>query len=114
MNYCYVFERCLKKSNKMNNEQFLLYFKKKEIASDPNNSAEVTITNVVTSATDDIAKAELAFVEDEIQKLCSRPQQYQKAIPEKEEVGMYANIFGTASALKTYLLSWKKNSDKKN
>ena len=55
----------------------------KEIASDPNNSEEVTITNVVTSATDDISKAELALVEDEIQKSCSRPQQYQKAVPEK-------------------------------
>ena len=37
--------------------------------------------NVVASATEDISKAELALVEDEIQKFCSRPQKYQKSVP---------------------------------
>ena len=58
----------------MNKKQFLLCFKKKGKASDPEN-------NVVTSATEDISKAELALVKDEIQKYCSRPQKYQKSVP---------------------------------
>ena len=85
----------------MNKEKFLLYFKKKEKVSDPENS-DVRITNVVKSATNDITKAEITLVEDEIQKSCSRPDKYQKGIPEeiKKEVGTYANIYGTASAIK--------------
>ena len=87
----------------MNKEKFLLYFKKKEKVSDPENS-DVRITNVVKSATNDITKAEITLVEDEIQKSCSRPDKYQKGIPEeiKKEVGTYANIYGTASAIKKF------------
>ena len=54
---------------KMNKEKFLLYFKKKEKVSDPENS-DVRITNVVKSATNDITKAEITLVEGEIQKSC--------------------------------------------
>ena len=38
-------------------------------------------------------------MEDEIQKCCSQPDKYQKAIPEKtkKEVGTYSNIYGTTS-----------------
>ena len=46
----------LEKAGKMNKKQFLLYFKKKEKVSDPENSDEVRITNIVTSATKDITK----------------------------------------------------------
>ena len=100
----------LEKAGKMNKKQFLLYFKKKEKVSDPENSDDVKITNVVTSATKDITNAELTLVEDEIQKSCSRPVKYQKAIPEKikKEVGIHGNIFGTASAIKTFSIKYKK------
>lgn len=49
-------------------------------------------------------------MEDEIQKSCSRPNEYQKAIPKeiKEEVGAYANIHGTASAIKRFSTKYKK------
>ena len=56
----------------MNKEKFVLYLKKKEKISDPENS-DVRITNVVKYATNDITKAEITLVEDEIQKSCSRP-----------------------------------------
>ena len=52
----------------MNKEKFLLYFKKKEKVSDPENS-DVRITNVVKSAPNDITKAEITLVEDEIRNL---------------------------------------------
>ena len=93
----------------MNKEKFLLYFKKKEKVSDPENS-DVRITNVVKSATNDITKAEITLVEDEIQKSCSRPDEYQKGIPEeiKKEVGMYANIYRTASAIKRFSTKYEK------
>ena len=66
----------------MNKEKFLLYFKKKEKVSDTENS-DFRITNVVKSVTNDITKAEITLVEDEIQKSCSRPDKYRKGIPEE-------------------------------
>ena len=60
----------------MNKQQCLLYFKKGEI-SDP----DVKITNVVKAVRNDITNAEINFVEDEIKKSCSRPNEYQKTIP---------------------------------
>lgn len=64
----------------------------------------------MTSATNDITKAELSFVEDEIQKSCSLLDKYQKAIPEKikKEVGEYGNIYGMASSIKTFSTKYKK------
>ena len=49
-------------------------------------------------------------MEDEIQKSCSRPDKYQKGIPEeiKTEVGTYANIYGTASAIKKFSTKYEK------
>ena len=49
-------------------------------------------------------------MEDEIQKSCSRPDKYQKGIPEeiKKEVGTYANIYGTASAIKKFSTKYEK------
>ena len=93
----------------MNKEKFLLYFKKKEKVSDPENS-DVRITNVVKSATNDITKTEITLVEDEIQKSCSPPDKYQKGIPEeiKKEVGTYANIYGTASVIKKFSTKYEK------
>jgi len=94
----------------MKKKDFLQYFKKRELVSNTNNENEVTITNIVTSATEDISNAELTFVEEEIQKSIKRPEKYQKAIPEqiKREVGMYANDFGTASAIKKFTVKYDK------
>ena len=47
---------------KMNKQQFLLHFLKKEKVSDPQNN---------DSTKNDITKAELTLVEDKIQKSCS-------------------------------------------
>ena len=60
------------------------------------------ITNVVTSATSDITNTELTLVATEIQKSCNQKVKYQKAVPEtiKKEVGMYAKVCGTVSAIK--------------
>ena len=77
----------------MNKKQFLLYFKKKEKASDSENNEEVTITNVVTFAKEDISKAELALVEDEIQKSCSRSQKYQNTVPDFLDSICYQKVY---------------------
>ena len=94
----------------MNKEKFLRYFKKKENTSE--NDEDITITNVVTSVTKDVTNAELSFAVDEIKKSHSRPKQYQKQIPEnvKREVGKYASIFGTSSAIKKFSLKYPKHS----
>ena len=49
-------------------------------------------------------------MEDEIQKSCSRPDKYQKGIPEeiKKEVGTYTNIYGTASAIRKFSTKYEK------
>jgi len=62
----------------------------------------------VTSATKNVSNAELHLVEDEIEKSVKRPIKYHKSIPEniKQEVGMYAHSFGTASAIKKYELKY--------
>ena len=49
----------------MNKTQFLEYFKKK---SSSNDGTEITVSKVVTSATQNISNAELSLVEDEIEK----------------------------------------------
>ena len=86
----------------MNKEKFLLYFKKNEKIVDHENDNEVAITYVIKSATSDITNAELTLVAKEIQKSCNQKVKYQKAVPEtiKKEVGMYAKVFGTVSAIK--------------
>ena len=49
----------------MNKTQFLEYFKKNKLSSSDN--TEITVTKVVTSATQIISDAELSLVEDEIE-----------------------------------------------
>ena len=73
----------------MNKEQFLRYFKKKENASE--NNENITITNVVNSATKETINAELRFTADKIKKSNSPPKTYQKQFSEnmKREVGKY-------------------------
>ena len=89
---------------KMNKEKFLLYFKKNEKIVDHENDNEVAITDVIKSATSDITNAELTLVAKEIKKSCNQKVKYQKAVPEtiKKEVGMYAKVFGTVSAIKKF------------
>ena len=92
----------------MNKEKFLLYFKKNEKIVDH----EVKITNVIKSATSDITNAELTLVAKEIQKSCNQRVKYQKAVPEtiKKEVGMYAKVYGTASAIKQFFVQISETS----
>ena len=88
--------------------KFLLYFKKNEKVVDHENDNEVTITNVIKSATSDIINAELTLVAKKIQKSCNQEVKYQKAVPGtiKTEVGMYAKLYGTASAIKKILFKY--------
>ena len=62
------------------------------------------ITNVIKSATSDIINAELTLVAKEIQKSCNQKVKYQKLVPEtiKKEVGLYAKIYGTVSAIQKF------------
>ena len=55
----------------MNKTQFLEYFKKKKLSS--SYDTENSVTNVVTSATQNISNAELSPVEDEIENSAKRP-----------------------------------------
>ena len=94
----------------MNKEKFLLYFKRNEKIVDHENDNEVKITNEIESATSDITNAELTLVAKEIQKSCNKKVKYQKAVPEttKKEVGMYAKVYGTASAIKKFSSRYAK------
>ena len=89
---------------KMNKEKFLLYFKKNEKIVDKENDNEVKITNVIKPATSDITKVELS------QKSCNQKAKYQNAVPEtvKREVGMYAESYATASAIKKFSPEYAK------
>lgn len=102
----------LRNNFKMNNEKFLLYFKKNEKVIDADSYGDVRITNVIKPATQDVTNAELNLVAEEVQKSCSRRDKYQKSIPEKikKEVGAYANIHGTASAIKKFSSKYDKHT----
>ena len=91
----------------MNKEKFLLYFKKNV---DHENDNEVKITNAIKSATGDITNAELTLVAKEIQKSCNQKVKYQKAVPEtiKQEVGLYAKVYVTASEIKKFSSKYAK------
>ena len=97
-------------------------FKKKSQSKDE--SGGIQITNVLTSVIENVTSAELAYVEEEMQKTYEQPQKYQVEIRAKikKEVGLYARDFGTASAIekfttkyqkypfiKTTVNTWKKN-----
>ena len=77
---------------------------------DHENDNEVKITNVIKSATSDITDAELTLVTKQIQKSCNQKVKYQKAVPEtiKKEGGMYAKVYGTASAIKKFWFKYAK------
>ena len=62
---------------------------------------EVTVTKLVSSATENVSGAELALAEEEILKN-NRPVKYQTDVPKniKLEVAQHAKDFGTASAIK--------------
>ena len=67
----------------MNKTQFLKYFKKNKLSS--NDDTEITVTKVTTSATQNISKAELYPVDDEIKKSVKRPSNYQKILQKSKE-----------------------------
>ena len=94
----------------MNKEKFLLYFKKNEKIVDHENDNEVKIANVIKSATSHILNAESVLVAKEIQKSCNQKVKYQKAVPEtiKKDVSMYAQVYGTASAIKKFSSKYAK------
>ena len=82
----------------------MIYFKKNEKIVDHENDHEVEITNALKSATSDITNAEVTLVAKEIQKSCNQKIKYQKGVPEiiKKEVGIYAKVYETASAIKKF------------
>ena len=88
----------------MNKTQFLEYFKKNKLSSSDN--TEITVTKVVTSATQIISNAEYL-----LSKTKSKSE-YQKTILKKikREVGIYANSFGTASVIKKFTSKYSKYS----
>ena len=92
----------------MNKEKFLAYFKKKSQTKDETDC--IQITNVITSVTQYVASAELAYAEEEMQKTYERPKKYQVEIPAKikKEVGSYARDFGTVSAIKNFTTKYPK------
>ena len=94
----------------MNKEKFLAYFKKKSQRKDENDG--IQITNVLTSVTENVTSAELAYAEEEMQKTYERPKKYQAEIPAKikEEVGLYARDFSTASAIEKFTTKYPKYS----
>lgn len=69
-----------------------------------NDDSEITVTEVVASTTQNISNAEFSLVEDEIENSAKWPSKYQKTIPAKikREVGIYADSFGAASAIKKF------------
>ena len=94
----------------MNKEKFLAYFKKKSQSKDETDG--IQITNVLTSVTENVSSAKLAYAEEQIQKTYELPQKYQVENPAKiqKEVGLYARNFGTASAIKKFTTEYPKYS----
>ena len=80
----------------MNKGKFIGYFEKKSQSKDETDG--IQITNVLTSVTENVIFAKLAYTEEEIQKTHERPKKYQVEIPAKikKEIGLYVRYFGTA------------------
>ena len=59
-----------------------------------------------------MTSAELAYAEEEMKNTYERPKKYQVEIPAKikKEIGPYAKDFGTASAIKKFLIRYPKYS----
>ena len=96
------------KKLKMNKQSFLEYFQQKATCS--KDTTEINITKIVSSATKNVTNAELTLVEKEIENSVNRPRKYEKDIPKKikQEVGIYADSYGTAAALKKFKLKYSK------
>ena len=64
----------------------------------------IQITHVLSTATENIISAELAFAKDEMQKSYECPKKYVKGLPEKikKEVGTHARDFGIAVTAKKF------------
>ena len=92
----------------MNKENFRAYFKKKSQSKDETDG--IQITNVLTSVIENVTSAELGYAEEEMQKTYERPKKYQVEIPAKikKEVGLYARVFATASAIKKFTTKYPK------
>ena len=92
----------------MNKEKFLAYFKKKSQSKDETD--DIKITNVLTSVTQNVTSAKLAYAEEKMQKTYERPKKCQVKIPAKikKEIGQYARGFGTASAIKEFTTRYPK------
>ena len=56
----------------MSNEKFLAYFKNKSQSKDETDG--IQITNVLTSVTENVTSAELAYAEEEMQMTYERPK----------------------------------------
>ena len=65
----------------MDKEKFLAYFKKKSQSKDETDV--IQITNALTSVTENVTSAELAFAEEDMQKTYGCPKKYQVEIPAK-------------------------------
>ena len=95
----------------MNRKLFLHYVKQKVLTL-KNNEKEISVTNIVTSLTNDILNAEVTVVEEKMQKFVKHLGRYQEAIPEnvKKDVEIFANTIGTTSAIKKFSLIYDKYS----
>ena len=92
---------------KTNKEKFIAYFKNKSQSKDETNGMQ--ITNVLTSVTENVTSAELAYAEGEIQKTYERKKKYQVEIPAKiKKVDLYARDFGAASTIKKFTNKYPK------
>ena len=94
----------------MNKETFLAYFSKKSQSKDESDG--IQITNVLTSLTENVTSAELAYTDVKMQKTYHHSKKYQVKIPAKikKEVGLYAKDFGTASVIKKFTTKYPKYS----
>ena len=105
---CSFWGRFQLEKKKVNKGKFLGYFEKKSRSKDETDG--IQITNVLTSVTENVIFAELAYAEEEIQKTHERPKKYQVEIPAKikKEIGLYARYFGTALAIKQFTTKYPK------
>ena len=94
----------------MNKETFLAYFSRKSQSKDESDG--IQITNVLTSLTENVTSAELAYTDVKMQKTYHHSKKYQVKIPAKikKEVGLYAKDFGTASVIKKFTTKYPKYS----
>ena len=71
------------RKKKINEKTFLAYFKKKSQSKDENDGSQ--IINVLTSLTENVTSAQLAYAEEEMQKTYQRPRKHQVEIPARKK-----------------------------